>query len=145
MAVTSYMKTFQDLDMVQLAVLPMFLFSGTFYGLDVYPAWLRSIVECLPLNHGIELLRELNAGVIDWSMLGHVAYFVVMAGVGVVVTARRLETSCCCADAAARCGRGDPAAARSIGLDHRVVAPVTGSAGGRCAASSSSPGSASRS
>jgi lipooligosaccharide transport system permease protein len=91
MAVTTYMKTFQDLDMVQVAVLPMFLFSGTFYGLDVYPSWLRWIVECLPLNHGIELLRELNAGVIEWSMIGHIAYFLGMAGVGVVITARRLD------------------------------------------------------
>src|SRR4051812_30540497 len=49
MAVTSYMKTWQDLDLVQLAILPMFLFSGTFYGLSVYPTWLRIVVECLPL------------------------------------------------------------------------------------------------
>jgi lipooligosaccharide transport system permease protein len=91
MAVTTYMKTFQDLDMVQVAVLPMFLFSGTFYNLHVYPTWLRIIVEWLPLNHGIELLRALNAGVLDWSMLGHVAYFAVMAALGVAVTAKRLD------------------------------------------------------
>jgi lipooligosaccharide transport system permease protein len=91
MAVTSYMKSFQDLDLVQLAVLPMFLFSGTFYGLSVYPAWLRIVVECLPLQHGIALLRGLNAGVLDLGMLGHVAYFVVMAAVGLVVTTRRLD------------------------------------------------------
>jgi lipooligosaccharide transport system permease protein len=91
MALTGYMRSFQDLEMVQLIVLPMFLFSGTFYGLSVYPAWLRFVVECLPLNHAIELMRGLNAGVFDWSMLGHVGYFVVMAAVGVVVTARRLD------------------------------------------------------
>lgn len=91
MALTTFMKTFQDLDMVQVAVLPMFLFSGTFYGLGVYPYWLRIVVECLPLNHGIELLRELNGGVVGWAMLGHVAYFAVMAALGVVLTARRLD------------------------------------------------------
>jgi lipooligosaccharide transport system permease protein len=91
MAVTTYMKTFQDLDMVQVAILPMFLFSGTFYGLNVYPDWLRVIIQCLPLNHGIELLRDLNAGELNWSTLGHIAYFAVMAAVGVVVTARRLD------------------------------------------------------
>jgi lipooligosaccharide transport system permease protein len=92
MAVTSYMKSFQDLDLVQLAVLPMFLFSGTFYSVSVYPRWLQIVVECLPLHHGVELLRELNAGVFEWSMLGHIAYFVVMAALGLIVTARRLET-----------------------------------------------------
>jgi lipooligosaccharide transport system permease protein len=91
MAVTTYMKSFQDLDLVQVAVLPMFLFSGTFYGLSVYPAWLRFVVECLPLHHGIALLRGLNSGVLDVSMVGHVLYLAVMAGIGLVVTARRLE------------------------------------------------------
>jgi lipooligosaccharide transport system permease protein len=92
MAVTSYMKSFQDLDLVQLAVLPMFLFSGTFYSLSVYPAWLRVVVQCLPLQHGIALLRGLNAGVLSVGMLGHAAYFVAMAAVGLIVTARRLGT-----------------------------------------------------
>jgi lipooligosaccharide transport system permease protein len=91
MAVTSYLNSFQDLEMVQLIVLPMFLFSGTFYSLSVYPTWLRIAVECLPLNHAIELMRGLNAGVVDWAMLGHVGYFVVMAVLGVVATTRRLD------------------------------------------------------
>jgi lipooligosaccharide transport system permease protein len=91
MAVTSYMKTIQQLDLVQTATLPLFLFSGTFYGLSVYPGWLRVVVECLPLQHGIELLRALNAGAVDWSLAGHAAYFVGMAAVGLAVTARRLD------------------------------------------------------
>jgi lipooligosaccharide transport system permease protein len=91
MAVTTYMRTVQDLDMVQVAVLPMFLFSGTFYGLDVYPGWLRIAVECLPLNQGIQLLRGLNAGVLSWSMLGNLVYLVVMVTAGVAVATRRLD------------------------------------------------------
>jgi lipooligosaccharide transport system permease protein len=90
MAVTTYMRSWQDLELVTLAVLPMFLFSGTFYGLSVYPTWLRIVIECLPLQHGIAALRALNAGVLDWSLLGHLAYFAVMAALGVVLTARRL-------------------------------------------------------
>jgi lipooligosaccharide transport system permease protein len=91
MAVTTYMKAVQDLDYVQLAVLPLFLFSGTFYGLDVYPRWLQLVVECLPLHHGIELLRSLNAGYVGWALLGHALYFVAMAVAGLFVTARRLD------------------------------------------------------
>ena len=91
MAITSYMSRVQHLDLVEIAVLPLFLFSGTFYSLDVYPRWLQIVVECLPLHHGIEMLRDLNAGVIGWSLLGHVAYFAVMAAVGITVAARRLE------------------------------------------------------
>jgi lipooligosaccharide transport system permease protein len=91
MALTSYSKTFQDLELITTALLPMFLFSGTFYGLGVYPRWLQIVVECLPLNHGIVLMRDLNAGVMNVGMLGHLAYFVVMAAVGIVVAARRLD------------------------------------------------------
>jgi lipooligosaccharide transport system permease protein len=91
MACTTFMKGVQHLDLVEVAVLPLFLFSGTFYNLSVYPAWVRVLVECLPLQHGIALLRALNAGAIDWSLAGHAAYFVAMAAVGLSVTARRLE------------------------------------------------------
>ncbi|SHH29748.1 lipooligosaccharide transport system permease protein [Jatrophihabitans endophyticus] len=91
MAATTWMTTVNQLDLIQLATLPLFLFSGTFYGLSVYPRWLQLVVECLPLHHGIELLRSLNAGYLSWALLGHAAYFVVMAGVGLAVTARRLD------------------------------------------------------
>jgi lipooligosaccharide transport system permease protein len=91
MACTTFMRGVQDLDLVEVAILPLFLFSGTFYSLSVYPAWVRIMVECLPLQHGIALLRALNAGALDWSLVGHAAYFVGMAAVGLVVTARRLD------------------------------------------------------
>ena len=38
MAITSFMKTFQQLDWINTAILPMFLFSTTFYPLSVYSA-----------------------------------------------------------------------------------------------------------
>jgi lipooligosaccharide transport system permease protein len=92
MAVTTYMRSWQDLELVSLAVLPMFLFSGTFYDLSVYPSWLRIVIECLPLQHGIAALRSLNSGVLDWTLVGHLSYFVVMAALGLVLTTRRLST-----------------------------------------------------
>ena len=91
MAATSFMRAWQDFDLVTLAVLPMFLFATTFYPLGVYPRPLQILVECLPLFHAVELMRGLTTGVVHLGMLGHLAYFVVMAAVGVVVAARRLE------------------------------------------------------
>jgi lipooligosaccharide transport system permease protein len=91
MAVTSYLNSWDDLNVVTLALLPMFLFSGTFYSLSVYPTWLATIVKCLPLYHGVAMLRALNAGVLGWTLLGHAAYLAVMALIGVVVSARRLD------------------------------------------------------
>jgi lipooligosaccharide transport system permease protein len=92
MACTTFMRSWQDFDLVQLALMPMFLFSTTFFPLIVYPAPVRVIVECLPLYHAIEIMRGLCTGVVELSMLGHLAYFLVMAGIGVVVAARRLGT-----------------------------------------------------
>jgi lipooligosaccharide transport system permease protein len=90
MALTTFMRGVQDLDLVEVAILPLFLFSGTFYSLSVYPTWVRIMVECLPLQHGIALLRALNAGAMDWSLVGHASYFVGMAAVGLTVASRRL-------------------------------------------------------
>jgi lipooligosaccharide transport system permease protein len=90
MACTTFMRSWQDFDLIQLALLPMFLFSTTFFPLTVYPGLVRVIVQCLPLYHAIELMRELCAGVVEAGLLWHVAYFAVMAAVGVVVSARRL-------------------------------------------------------
>jgi lipooligosaccharide transport system permease protein len=91
MAVTSFMRSWQDFEFVQLTILPMFLFSTTFYPLSVYPRPLQLFVECTPLFHGIELLRSLVTGVgIGVGLLGHLLYFVVMAAIGVVSSTRRL-------------------------------------------------------
>lgn len=92
MATTTLMRSWQDFEYVQLAILPMFLFSTTFYPLDVYPAGLQVVVQLTPLYHGIELVRALTTGIgVGPGLLGHAAYFVAMAAVGVVVSARRLE------------------------------------------------------
>jgi len=92
MAATSFMRSWQDFEFVQLAILPMFLFSTTFFPLSVYPRPLQLLVQLTPLYHGIELVRPLTTGVgIGIDLLGHVLYFVGMAALGLSVTARRLE------------------------------------------------------
>ena len=92
MAVTSFMRTWQDFEFVQLAVLPMFLFSTTFYPLSVYPGPLRTAIQLTPLYHGIELIRPLATGVgIGIGLLGHVLYLVAMAAAGLALTGHRLR------------------------------------------------------
>ena len=50
MAATTFMRTWQDFDLIQLVVLPLFLFSATFYPLDDLPAsrcsWSSSSRRC---------------------------------------------------------------------------------------------------
>ena len=91
MAATSFMRTWQDFDLIQLVILPMFLFSGTFYPLDAYPEPLRLLVQVTPLYQGVDLLRSLAVGHVDWGILGHVVYLTVMGIGGLLVVSRRLD------------------------------------------------------
>jgi lipooligosaccharide transport system permease protein len=92
MAATSYMRSWQDFDRVSLAIIPLFLFSATFYPLTVYPLWLQWLVRCTPLYQGVALLRALDAGTFGWSLLGHALYLAVMGSAGLAVTSRRFAT-----------------------------------------------------
>ena len=91
MAVTSYMKSYQQLEVVNVVLLPMFLFSGSFYPLDVFPEWLQTIIRLFPLAHAIDLVRGLTLGNISWALAGHATYFVVMIVIGLFFTTRRLN------------------------------------------------------
>ncbi|MFP5336365.1 MAG: ABC transporter permease [Actinomycetes bacterium] len=91
MAATTYMRSWVDFDYVQLAILPMFLFSATFFPLSTYPDSLQWVVRVTPLYHGVAMVRDLMLGEVAVGILGHVAYFAVMGLVGLVVAARRLE------------------------------------------------------
>ncbi|PSL38719.1 lipooligosaccharide transport system permease protein [Labedella gwakjiensis] len=91
MAITSYMKTFQQMDWITFVMLPMFLFSATFYPLSVYPPVIQGVIQALPLWHGVELVRGLTTGSVGPWMLVHVLYYLVMIALGLVFTTRRLR------------------------------------------------------
>jgi lipooligosaccharide transport system permease protein len=91
MAATSFMKTWQDFDLVQLVVLPMFLFSGTFFPVEAYPPALQLFVQLTPLYQGVDLIRSLSVGAISPVLLVHVVYLSVMGLIGLAVTSRRLD------------------------------------------------------
>jgi lipooligosaccharide transport system permease protein len=91
MAITSYLKSFQQMDWINFVMLPMFLFSATFYPLSVYPEAIQRVIQALPLWHGVELVRALTTGAVHWGLLWHVLYYAVMIAIGVVFTTRRLR------------------------------------------------------
>ena len=87
---TTYMKSWQDFDYVILASLPLFLFSGTFYPLSVYPRAIQVIIECTPLYQGVVLLRDLTFGVVGPDLLWRAAYLAVLGLAGLYVSGRRI-------------------------------------------------------
>ena len=67
----------------RLVMVPLFLFSGTFFPMSQLPATLRYVAYCLPLWHGVELSREAYAGHLGFpGAFGHVAYLVAVAAAG---------------------------------------------------------------
>jgi lipooligosaccharide transport system permease protein len=91
MAATSFMRTWQDFDLIQLVILPLFLFSATFYPLETYPEALQWVVRVTPLYQGVDLIRSLTIGHITPVLLVHVAYLAIMGFVGLWVVSRRLD------------------------------------------------------
>lgn len=90
MAATTFMRSWNDIDYVQLATLPMFLFSATFFPLSAYPDALQWVVQVTPLYHGVELVRALMTGQVAAGLLVHVLYLAVMGALGLWATTRRI-------------------------------------------------------
>jgi lipooligosaccharide transport system permease protein len=90
MAAATFMRSWQDFDMIQLVQLPMFLFSTTFYPLSIYPVGVQWIVRFSPLYHAIELLRSLTLGTAGWGSLLHLAYLLLLGSVGMLIARRRM-------------------------------------------------------
>ena len=90
MGVTSYMSSFQQMDWINFFMLPIFLLSGTFFPLSVYPEWLQHIIMALPLWQAVELIRSLTFGQIGWPLVWHAVYFIVAVAGGMVFTTKRL-------------------------------------------------------
>jgi lipooligosaccharide transport system permease protein len=64
-------------------LIPLFLFSGTFFPVSQLPAWLQPIAYATPLFHGVRLCRGLTEGHLGWqAALVSTAYLVVVFLVG---------------------------------------------------------------
>jgi lipooligosaccharide transport system permease protein len=73
----------------RFGMIPLFLFSGTFFPISQLPAWVRPVAYGTPLWHGVALCRSLSLGTADLSgALAHLIYLLVLAAVGVALGAR---------------------------------------------------------
>lgn len=69
----------------RFALVPMFLFSGTFFPVSRLPEVLRWIAYVTPSWHGVDLCRSLTLGRVDWALAGvHVVYLLAWGVVGLV-------------------------------------------------------------
>ena len=74
MALSTFMRSWQDFDLMGSAQFALFLFSGTFVPAQGYPAVLRWIVEVTPLYRAVDLIRGITTGTGGWLRMVDVAY-----------------------------------------------------------------------
>ncbi len=76
----------------RFGIVPMFLFSGTFFPVSQLPDWLEPVAWAVPLWHGVDLCRALALGTpAAGSALVHVGYLCLWAVVGFVVARKTFE------------------------------------------------------
>jgi lipooligosaccharide transport system permease protein len=69
----------------RFGMIPLFLFSGTFFPITQLPEWLQPVAYLTPLWHGVSLCRALNLGTADLGQaLVDVAYLIALATVGLL-------------------------------------------------------------
>ena len=70
---------------MRVGVLPLFLFSGTFFPISQLPAWLRPFAAVSPLWHGVELARGATTGTLHLGAdIVHVLVLLACLGAGLL-------------------------------------------------------------
>jgi lipooligosaccharide transport system permease protein len=67
----------------RFVIIPMFLFSGTFFPVSQLPTALEWVAYATPLWHGVDLCRSLTLGRVHWPLaLAHVLYLAAWGAAG---------------------------------------------------------------
>ena len=90
LAASTFMRSWVDFDYVNVALVPLFLFSATFFPIDRYPAGLQAIIRVTPLYQGVVLERSLIVGDMHWSLILNALYLALMGAIGLRVAAKRI-------------------------------------------------------
>jgi lipooligosaccharide transport system permease protein len=95
MALSTFMRSWQDFDLMASAQFALFLFSGTFVPAQRYPSVLRWVVEGSPLYRSVDLVRGVTTGSWSWVQLVDVGYLLAVIALGLMVAGRRMGTLLC--------------------------------------------------
>jgi lipooligosaccharide transport system permease protein len=75
--------------LMRFVMVPLFLFSGTFFPVTRLPGWLQPVAYVSPLWHGVELCRTLSLGTTDLGGAAvHAAYLLALAAAGYAAALR---------------------------------------------------------
>lgn len=95
MALSTYMRSWQDFDLMGSAQFAVFLFSGTFVPAESYPVVLRWLIELTPLYRSVDLIRAITIDSVGWMQLIDVGYLVLVTVIGLTIAGRRVGRLLC--------------------------------------------------
>lgn len=100
-AITAWTLTQKDgrslSTLFRFLIVPLFLFSGTFFPINQLPDWIEPVAYATPLFHGVELVRKIALPGVDESIVTaipswvHLGYLLVMAAIGIYLSVRLLD------------------------------------------------------
>ena len=91
LAACTWVRSWQDFDIVSMVQLPFFLFSGTFFPISLYPHWIATLVVFSPLYQSAALLRGFSLGTFSPVMIVHAGYLAALGAAGLFVATRRFR------------------------------------------------------
>ena len=91
LAFSTFMRSWEDFDLVGAGQFALFLFSGTFIPAEAYPTLVRWLIEVTPLYRVVHLVRGVTMGETNALVLVDVAYLVGALAFGLTLAARRMS------------------------------------------------------
>jgi lipooligosaccharide transport system permease protein len=95
MIVTSFAPNFDFFSYYsELILTPMLFFSGVFFPLDKFPAWMRTLAQFMPLTHAVNISRSIFSGRASQGLAFNFLVLIIMEAVafylGIKLMKRRL-------------------------------------------------------
>jgi lipooligosaccharide transport system permease protein len=95
MVVTSFAPNFDFFNYyTELIITPMLFFSGVFFPLDRFPAWIKVFAKFLPLTHAVNISRAAFSGTSSSGLLPDFLYIILLEAaaffIGIKLMKRRL-------------------------------------------------------
>jgi len=92
MIVTSVSPSFDFFNYyTELVITPMLFFSGVFFPLDKFPAWMQKLSEFMPLTHAVKISRAVSSGEYHARYIWNFLVIFVLETVAFVVGIRMMK------------------------------------------------------
>jgi lipooligosaccharide transport system permease protein len=92
MIVTSFSPSFDFFNYyTELIITPMLFFSGVFFPLDNFPAWMKTLADFLPLTHAVKISRAAFTGEVHAGLIKNVLVILILETLAFSIAIRTMK------------------------------------------------------